>query len=103
MYRTCVHPDCTMPFDRCQIHHVVFRSRAGPTDVAYMVPLCTRGHDLVHHGGWTLAIDPDRTLTWTNPHGQTTTMPFVPLTELDRPPPDTEQPTLFHNPTAPAA
>jgi hypothetical protein len=97
MYRTCCHPDCRRPFDKCQIHHVIARSRHGPTDVALMVPLCTDHHDLIHHRGWGLAIDTERTLTWTAPDGTTRITPFVPLAELDQ----AAQPSLFGHGTAP--
>ena len=97
MYRTCCHPDCTRPFDKCQIHHIIARSRHGPTDVALMVPLCTEHHDLIHHRGWTLAIDTDRTLTWTAPNSTTRVTPFVPLADLDR----LDQPTLFDDTARP--
>jgi hypothetical protein len=100
MYRTCCHPDCDRPFDKCQIHHVIARSSHGPTDVALMVPLCTEHHDLIHHRGWHLAIDIDRTLTWTAPDGTARVSPFVPLADLDQP----TQPTLFgHGPAPPNA
>jgi hypothetical protein len=84
MYRTCCHPDCTRPFDHCQIHHIIARNRHGPTDVNLMVPLCGEHHDLIHHRQWTLTIDPERTLTWTAPNGQPRICPFVPLADLDQ-------------------
>jgi hypothetical protein len=84
MYRTCCHPDCNRRFDHCQIHHIIARSRHGPTDVALMVPLCSEHHDLIHHRGWTLTIDTDRTLTWTGPNGHAKVCPFVPLADLDQ-------------------
>jgi hypothetical protein len=91
MYRTCCGPDCDRRFDHCQIHHIIARNRHGPTDVALMVPLCNEHHDLIHHHGWTLTIDPHRTLTWTRPDGTTRVCPHTPLADLDR----IDQPTLF--------
>lgn len=84
MYRTCCWPGCTTPFDRTQIHHVIFRSRDGPTDVRWLVPLCGHDHDKVHHDGWRLEIDADRTLTITAPDGAVTVHPFVALADLDQ-------------------
>ena len=43
-----------------------------------LIPLCERHHHLVHEGGWTLTMTPDRVTTWTRPdgviahHGRTT-------------------------------
>jgi Domain of unknown function (DUF222) len=69
MYRTCTHPDCTVPFDSCRIHHVTYWERGGPTDLANLAPLCERHHHLVHEGGWTLQLHPDRRVTWRTPDG----------------------------------
>ncbi len=33
MHRTCVHPDCTVTFDNCRIHHVKFFRNGGNTDI----------------------------------------------------------------------
>ncbi len=70
MYRTCAHPDCTMPFSGCKAHHIRWWWRdLGPTDLQNLVPLCERHHHLVHEGGWTLTMTPDRITTWTRPDG----------------------------------
>jgi hypothetical protein len=70
MYRTCGHPDCDVPFDRCEIHHVDPWELLGRTDLANLLPLCAFHHHLVHEGGWTLTLDPDRTITLTRPDGE---------------------------------
>ena len=69
MYRTCAHPDCTVPFDSCRIHHVTYWQRGGTSDLDNMVPLCERHHHLVHEGGWVLELFPDRRTTWRAPDG----------------------------------
>ena len=70
MHRGCAHPDCTVPFDACRIHHVAWWWRhLGPTDIDNLLPLCERHHHLVHEGGWTLTMSPDRVATWTRPNG----------------------------------
>jgi hypothetical protein len=69
MYRTCAHPDCTVPFESCRIHHVTYWERFGPTDVDNLIPLCERHHHLVHEGGWTLQLHPGRRTTWRTPDG----------------------------------
>ena len=70
MYRTCAHPHCTVRFGDCEIHHVIewIRQR-GPTDLANLLPLCSRHHHLVHDGGWHLTLHPDRTIELRRPDG----------------------------------
>ncbi len=67
MYATCAHPHCQVTFSNCRIHHVVWFSRGGHTVIDNLLPLCETHHHLVHEGGWTLTITPDRTVTWTRP------------------------------------
>jgi hypothetical protein len=69
MHRTCIHPECTVTFADCEIHHVIWWRLLGGTDIENLVPLCTRHHHLVHEGGWTLTLDVDRVATWTRPDG----------------------------------
>jgi hypothetical protein len=69
MHRTCVGPTCSVPFEDCEIHHIVPWERGGKTDLANMAPLCSGDHHLVHEGGWGLAITSDRVATWTRPDG----------------------------------
>jgi hypothetical protein len=70
MYRTCAHPDCTVAFSACKAHHIRWWWRhLGPTDLDNLIPLCERHHHLVHEGGWTLSMTPDRVATWTRPDG----------------------------------
>ena len=70
MHRTCAHPDCTVTFDACRIHHVIaWLQPAGDTDIDNLLPLCETHHHSVHEGGWALTITPDRIATWTRPDG----------------------------------
>ncbi len=70
MHRTCIRPECTVPFDACRIHHVDwFEPDLGPTDLANLAPLCERDHHLVHEGAWVLTLTPDRVATWIRPDG----------------------------------
>jgi len=70
MHRTCAHPDCSVGFDACRIHHIRFwTEHHGPTDIDNLLPVCERHHHLIHDGNWTLTMDPDRTATWTRPDG----------------------------------
>ena len=69
MYRTCGHPHCQVGFADCDIHHVVPWQCGGVTDVANLLPLCSKHHHLVHEGGWHLALHPDRTIELRRPDG----------------------------------
>jgi hypothetical protein len=70
MHRTCAHPDCTVGVSACRIHHVKWWWRdLGRTDIDNLLPLCERHHHLVHEGGWTLRMTPDRVATWVRPDG----------------------------------
>ena len=70
MHRSCAHPDCTVTFEACRIHHVIPWLRpSGLTDIANLLPLCETHHHSVHEGGWGLTITLDRIATWTRPDG----------------------------------
>jgi hypothetical protein len=69
MYRTCAYPGCQVAFDACRIHHVHWWEHGGPTNLAKLLPLCSTHHHLVHEGGWTLTLHPDRTITVHRPDG----------------------------------
>ena len=70
MYASCFVPECPVPFDHCQVHHITpWTAGRGRTDLGQLVPACTQHHHLIHEGGWTLTLDPDRTLTITRPDG----------------------------------
>jgi hypothetical protein len=71
MHRTCVGDGCTVSFEQCQIHHVIFWRFNGRSDIDNLVPVCSNHHHLAHEGGWTLSMTPDRTITWTRPDGTT--------------------------------
>ncbi|MBG0741454.1 HNH endonuclease, partial [Paeniglutamicibacter antarcticus] len=46
----CVRPGCNRPASWCDIHHVIWYSRGGPTAVSNMCALCPSCHSLVHAG-----------------------------------------------------
>ena len=70
MYATCGHPDCTVRFADCQVHHAVeWNPHRGPTDLANLLSLCSHHHHLVHEGGWQLTLTEDRTTTLQRPDG----------------------------------
>src|SRR5918994_1133868 len=69
MHRTCIGATCTVPSEDCQIHHVIPWEHGGSTDLDNLAPLCSHDHHLVHEGGWTLQMTPDRIAAWTRPDG----------------------------------
>lgn len=71
MYTGCGWFCCDRPLDWCQAHHVVEWSPPanGPTDLANLIPLCSRHHHLAHEGGWRLVLDADRALHLHQPDG----------------------------------
>ncbi|MEZ5411547.1 MAG: HNH endonuclease signature motif containing protein [Acidimicrobiales bacterium] len=71
MYTGCAWFGCDRPLSWCQAHHVVPWSPPsnGPTDLANLVPLCSRHHHLAHEGGWRLVLDADRGLHLHQPDG----------------------------------
>ena len=71
MQRTCSHPDCSVTVDDCRIHHLDPWRLDGLTNLDDLAPVCETHHHLVHEGGWTLTMTPDRVGTWTRPDGET--------------------------------
>ncbi len=69
MYATCAWIGCERPLSHCQAHHLRPWQHGGPTDLANLVPLCSRHHHLVHEGRWHLELLPDRVLRLTRPDG----------------------------------
>lgn len=46
--RGCVFPGCAAPPSLCQVHHVQFWSRGGPTEIDNLALVCWRHHQLIH-------------------------------------------------------
>ncbi len=57
----------------CEAHHILAWRHGGLTDVSNMVLLCSRCHHDLHHGRYTITIDPRRHTP--NPHQPRTTDP----------------------------
>jgi hypothetical protein len=69
----CAFPGCDQPASVCDIHHIVPRSRGGPTSLPNLVPLCGFHHlTAIHRWGWTLALHTDGTTIATSPDGTRT-------------------------------
>jgi len=56
--RGCRGPGCDRPTAWCQLHHIWWWSKGGPTDLDNGIQLCHQHHRLVHEGGWGLRFDP---------------------------------------------
>ncbi len=69
LYPTCAVPGCCVAFEFTKPHHVHYWEHGGPTDLANLLPLCSKHHHAAHEGGWKLALQPNRTLTITLPDG----------------------------------
>ena len=76
---TCRFPNCDVPADRCDVDHGI-PWPFGPTHPSNLRCLCRLNHLLktfwVGDDGWSDHQDPDGTITWLSPSGQTyTTQP----------------------------
>jgi hypothetical protein len=70
---TSTGPNSTVPATETDQDHTDPFNGHGPTKEANLGSLNRRWHRAKTLGGWTVQHNPDRTWTWTSPHGQTTT------------------------------
>jgi hypothetical protein len=77
LYSTCGIPGCSVGYDRCKLHHIIWWINGGTTDLHNLLPVCSVHHGKIHHDGWTIELGPNRELTLTLPDGtvQTTAPP----------------------------
>jgi hypothetical protein len=68
MHDTCMIDDCDIPFDDCEIHHLVAYNGRN-TRIGNMGPLCKKHHHDIHDRGWNITLDDQRNLTITLPDG----------------------------------
>ncbi len=69
LHPRCAIPDCPVRFDHCKIHHVLWWRHGGRTDLDNLLPVCFGHHQAIHHQGWTVELDADRTLVVRLPGG----------------------------------
>lgn len=69
LYRGCAIPGCSIGYDRCKLHHVVWWRHGGTTDLDNLLPVCSHHHHRIHDDGWHVTLAPDRALTLTFPDG----------------------------------
>jgi hypothetical protein len=79
LYNGCGIPGCTVGFDRCKLHHIIWWSNGGRTDLSNLIPVCSVHHTKIHHDGWVIELGPNRELTLRLPDGsiQTTGPPTI--------------------------
>jgi hypothetical protein len=73
LYSTCGIPGCTVGYDRCKLHHVIWWRNGGSTDLENLLPVCPVHHAKIHHDGWIVELGPNRELTLTLPDGRVMT------------------------------
>ena len=69
LYSTCAIPGCTVGYDRCELHHVIWWRHGGRTDLDNLLPICTKHHGKIHHDDWIIELGPNRQLTLRLPDG----------------------------------
>ena len=71
--RHCTFPGCAQRPAACQVHHLLPRSRGGPTAVGNLALLCPFHHLIaVHRWGWSLTLHGDGTTIAVSPDGKRT-------------------------------
>ena len=86
LYRTCAFGNCDVAFERCEIHHILPWQLGGLTDLANLIPVCSRHHHVIHDHGLVLDLLPDRTLMVKQPDGEVlfTSEPDLPPQRSER-------------------
>jgi hypothetical protein len=69
LYRGCVIPGCSVSYDRCKLHHIVWWRNGGDTDLDNLLPVCSKHHGKIHHDNWVVELGPNRQLTLRLPDG----------------------------------
>jgi hypothetical protein len=71
--RHCAFPGCRQQPAGCQVHHIIPRSRGGPTALTNLLLLCSFHHLIaIHRWGWTITLHGDGTTTASSPDRQRT-------------------------------
>ncbi len=63
LYATCAVPGCSVHFDRCKLHHVVWWRNGGRTDLDNLLPVCQHHHTRLHDDRWQVSLGQHRELT----------------------------------------
>ena len=65
--RGCSIPGCDTPVGWCQIHHIVWWSRGGTTDLDNLATVCSQHHHMIHDDGWHVSRNGEGSVTWRSP------------------------------------
>lgn len=79
----CRFPGCTVSAVFCDLDHVR-PWPSGPTEAGNLMCLCRRHHRIKQTVRWRVRIDPDATVTWTDPSGRRRTTLPIDFLQLDR-------------------
>ena len=63
LYRSCAIPGCTVGYDRCKLHHIIWWNNGGTTDLNNLLPVCSMHHTRIHNDGCIIELGPQRELT----------------------------------------
>jgi len=69
LYAGCAIPGCSVRYDRCKLHHIIWWRNGGRTDLFNLLPLCAHHHNNVHNDGWVVQLGSHRELTIRFPDG----------------------------------
>ena len=69
LYSCCSIPGCSVAYDRCQLHHIIWWRNGGLTDLSNLLPVCSVHHHKIHNDGWIIELGPNRQLTLRLPDG----------------------------------
>jgi len=69
LYRGCAIPGCTVGYDRCKLHHIIWWNNGGTTDLNNLIPVCSTHHAKIHNDNWIIELGPHRELALRLPDG----------------------------------
>ncbi len=69
LYRGCALPGCSVGYDHCKLHHVIWWRHGGSTDLDNLLPVCSLHHRKIHNDDWVIELGPNRELTLRLPDG----------------------------------
>jgi hypothetical protein len=67
--QVCAIPGCSVAYDRCKLHHIIWWRHEGRTDLDNLLPVCSVHHANIHHDDWVIELGPNRELTLRLPDG----------------------------------
>jgi hypothetical protein len=68
----CRFPGCAFA-NYTDVHHMVLFTEGGKTTLDNLITLCSSHHHAVHEIGWKMSGDANAKVTFTGPHGRSST------------------------------